>query len=32
VTADGRPIDRHVGIPLGAHVRSGGLSFVITEV
>ena len=31
VTADGRPIDRHVGVPLGAHVRAGGLSFVLTQ-
>ena len=30
VEANGRPLDRHVGVPLGAHVRAGGLSFVVT--
>jgi hypothetical protein len=31
VTIDGRPMDRHAGIPIGAHVQAGGVSFVVTR-
>ena len=32
VTADGHPIDRHVGVPLVPVSARGGMSFVITNV
>jgi hypothetical protein len=31
VAVDGRPMDRHVGIPMNAHVQASGISFVITS-
>jgi hypothetical protein len=31
VTVNAQPMDRSAGIPLGAHVEAGNLSFVVTR-
>jgi hypothetical protein len=31
VSVNGKPLDRASGIPIGAHVNAGGISFVVTR-